>query len=725
MNQKHHRQFLSSPRLGSGPGFLLAVGLILAVMLAGGIYINRVVFDSVQKTYTELVSNIADQGQMLLDGYLHSQYRLMDLYSRVPSVRRGTFADLPQWLVEGSLDSVIPRRFSLIDAQGRGVSSDGGTFYAGDRKYFKEAIETGKGTEGPLVSRIDGANVMVIAQSMHPDKSQTSVLSAAIDLSSFERILEPVVGLSGAIFQIMANDGATIMAFEKPQDNPGQQKLFASRGLKTIPATLTVQVKQGNFMKPLDGAMLSLWILSLTISGLVTWAFLRALKHRQQYFLDQVKNLRALQLAHKRIKELAFLDPVTSLPNRNKAIDKISLAIKDKLPLWIVLVEIRSFSLLSATYGIHFADKVLRQTAKRLSELTGPIDKLFLGRITGTEFLLLVPERNYAQSFNKQLILLFEPPLGEDDLQVHIAVQIGACRLSEAGTTPDEVLKRSQAALLLARDKGPNQWAELTDSIVASQARRTLVQSKILQGWKQNEFQIYYQAQVSALDGSIRGYEALLRWKSADLGWVGPAEFIPLTEESGFIVSLGKWVLSQGINFALELQKRGIDATVSINVSPVQLLDQDFLERVIAMVNEAGLSPERLGLEFTESVIIHGIDQLRPSLNRIMAMGIKISLDDFGTGFSSLTTIKDLPINVLKLDKAFIDDLEVDPKAFNIAQSLVELAHHIGLEVIAEGVENSSQLTMLQKMGCDCVQGYLTGRPVDGSVLLKKIGQLV
>jgi EAL domain-containing protein (putative c-di-GMP-specific phosphodiesterase class I) len=301
--------------------------------------------------------------------------------------------------------------------------------------------------------------------------------------------------------------------------------------------------------------------------------------------------------------------------------------------------------------------------------------------------------------------------MGKRDLRLHINVHIGACRLEDSGTSPEEVIKCAETALWAARDEGPNAASELTAEAVARRQRRAELQQLLPEALVRGEFDIHYQPQVLMASGQVAGYEALLRWTSPVLGPVTPDEFIPVAEETGIIVPLGYWVLDQGIVFARKLRDAGTPAVVSVNVSPVQFLHHDFLDEVTRRIGASGVEPRYLGLEITESTLMEGIDQLGPSLRKIMASGVKVSLDDFGTGYSSLNYLKDLPLHVLKIDKSFIDALEGDDRAYHLIECIIDLAHHLGLVVIAEGIETGRQRELLAEVDCDLVQGYLTGRP--------------
>jgi EAL domain-containing protein (putative c-di-GMP-specific phosphodiesterase class I) len=307
---------------------------------------------------------------------------------------------------------------------------------------------------------------------------------------------------------------------------------------------------------------------------------------------------------------------------------------------------------------------------------------------------------------------MLKEPLGHDGLKLHVGVHVGACRLPEAGDTPDEVIRSAETAVWAAREKGQDEYSELTSDAVAHRLRRAQLQKLLPLGLDRGEFEVHYQPQVDIKTSRVIGYEGLLRWHCADLGPVSPMEFIPLAEETGFILPLGAWVLEQGLEFARTLTERGSEAIVSVNVSAVQFLHHGFLEDVERRIEASGVPHASIGLEITESTLIEGVARLRPSLMRIMERGVRVSLDDFGTGYSSLNYLKELPLHVLKIDKSFIDALGSDPRALPLIDGIIQIAHRLGLSVVAEGVESQQQFDALSGVGCDLVQGYLVGKPL-------------
>lgn len=691
--------------------FFVALTSILAATALVGALVYAVTFDTLRKAYGEMLAKTVDQGAYLVDNYLHTQRTLLALYATVPAVQEGRFTNLPVWLKETGHPGTTPKRLAILDQEGRGISTKGDRFEAGDRPYFLRARAGLSNIAGPVASRIDGIPVVVLAEPVPGDHPRAAVLTASIDLSVFQVLLGSIQGIQGLELTLTTVEGRVLASTAGPQALAPAEVLEASRPLGEASWTLKARVRVGDLLAPVRTVLFVVFLLVIAGAGLIIIFFLTGQKLRRE--LDEAREDRtqALRDAYEQIRKLAFHDTVTRLPNRNLLTRRIGEALQARTDLRVIVVALGRFRSLTTTFGMHFGDTVLKETAARLTAFAPAETGAIVGRLGGSEFLLLLPADRFGPEALPSLLGLFEEPMGKRDLRLHINVHIGACRLEDSGTSPEEVIKCAETALWAARDEGPNAASELTAEAVARRQRRAELQQLLPEALVRGEFDIHYQPQVLMASGQVAGYEALLRWTSPVLGPVTPDEFIPVAEETGIIVPLGYWVLDQGIVFARKLRDAGTPAVVSVNVSPVQFLHHDFLDEVTRRIGASGVEPRYLGLEITESTLMEGIDQLGPSLRKIMASGVKVSLDDFGTGYSSLNYLKDLPLHVLKIDKSFIDALEGDDRAYHLIECIIDLAHHLGLVVIAEGIETGRQRELLAEVDCDLVQGYLTGRP--------------
>lgn len=691
--------------------FFVSLTSILAATFVVGTLVYQTTYDTLRRSYQQILENSVRQGAFLVDGFVENQFSLLSLYASGPSVQAGQASDLPEWLTSPWQGGLNPKRLTFIDAQGRGLASTGQVFDASDRPYFQLAKRGIRNLAGPVVSRIDGQPIIVAAVPVPGNHPRAAVVSASISPASFRLLLDSLQGLAGAEFTLAEPGGQVVATTAGTKPLAGGELLSARRVLDHESWVLTARVRLADLLGPVRSIFFLVGILVVVGGVLAVVFYLNGLGHRRA--LDQAREDRtqALRDAYEQIRKLAYHDTVTRLPNRNLVIRKLGEALQAGTDLVVLVVALGRFRALTTTFGLHFGDIVLKEAGARLAAFAPTEEGCFLGRLGGSEFIVFLPAERYCSQTLPQVLGLFEQPMGRADLRLHVNIHAGACRILESGKTPEEVIKSAETALWAARDRGPHEACELDAGAVAQRLRRAQLQKLLPEAIERNELEVHFQPQVALDSGEIMGYEALLRWTSPELGAVSPVDFIPVAEETGAIVKMGYWVLDRGIEFARTLWQEEKPAVVSVNVSPVQFLHHGFLEEVARRVEASGLPHHWLGLEITESALMEGIDQLRPALRRVMDLGIKVSLDDFGTGYSSLNYLRELPLHTLKIDKSFIQALEDDDKAYRLTESIIELAHHLGLVVVAEGIESARQQELLGTIGCDLLQGFRTGRP--------------
>ena len=279
-------------------------------------------------------------------------------------------------------------------------------------------------------------------------------------------------------------------------------------------------------------------------------------------------------------------------------------------------------------------------------------------------------------------------------------------------------------SLKKAKELGKNRWVAYDEELTRELKEKEKLEQDLERALRCNEFELYYQPQMDLKDMRIIGFEALLRWPAPGQGAISPAQFIPLAEQTGLIIPIGQWVISQAASFAKELMDEGVEQIkVSVNVSPIQLFQKDFTQMVKLTLEKHQLPSGYFGLEVTESVLIERFEQVVRSLKALKEEGIVIALDDFGTGYSSLSYLQELPLDVVKIDKSFLDDMAVSRKKQGLVNSIIQLSHQLDLKVVAEGLEERVQLELLKEAGCNWGQGYYFSRPLpakDAKMFLKR-----
>ncbi len=422
------------------------------------------------------------------------------------------------------------------------------------------------------------------------------------------------------------------------------------------------------------------------------------------------------------IERLALYDPLTQLPNRRHFLERLREAIaasrKDGSAGVLVVLNLDRFKELNDTRGHQAGDEWLRQVTLRLRPLLD--EGQSLARIGADEFGLLADglppspaaAQKLATALGQRVLEAVSVPGDVAGQRYHGTASLGATVFGGVGASADEVLRHADLALSEAKAVGGNRMRHFMAQMQEAAAARASLEADLRDGLDRGEFLLHYQPQVDG-DGKLLGLEALVRWQHPRRGLVPPGSFIPLAEASGLILPLGDWVLRQAIAQLQVLAARPETAglRIAVNVSARQLHRPEFVDGVLAALAESGLPPGRLELELTESELVDDIDQAIARLGRLRAGGVRIALDDFGTGYSALNYVKRLPLDMLKIDTSFVRDLLVDPNDMAIVRTIISLGHSLGLEVLAEGVEDPAQRDVLQEIGCRQFQGYHFGKP--------------
>ena len=416
--------------------------------------------------------------------------------------------------------------------------------------------------------------------------------------------------------------------------------------------------------------------------------------------------------------QLSTHDTLTGLPNRILLNDRINtsihLARRDKKPLTLILLALNGFNEINNTLGHVIGDELIKAVAVRLQENIRNSDTL--ARIGGNGFclFLLGTGEQDVQLITKKILLSVQRSFFLSGYTLHINACLGAAIYPENGNDAFNLYRCAELAMQSAKLSGNNHWQLYDEQINVTEKCVIPHDSAMHEGIKNGEFKLHYQPVFCAQTGKLKGAEALIRWESAKYGTVSPIKFIPLAENNGLITTLGAWALRSACYQAKQWQQTSFtDLYMSVNISPRQFSQTDFLTLIKRTLSESDLSPEHLMLEITEGVLMDNPQQAINTLNQLRDANIGIAVDNFGTGYSSLAYLKRLPLTVLKIDKLFTNHLTHNNEDMAIINAIIRLAKGLGLTVVAEGVEDQEQLDLLKQSGCNLIQGYLMGRPVN------------
>jgi diguanylate cyclase (GGDEF)-like protein len=436
--------------------------------------------------------------------------------------------------------------------------------------------------------------------------------------------------------------------------------------------------------------------------------------------LEMTRHMAALALERNRLQEQlidhAYHDSLTRLPNRRLARDRISNAIKRAARasqgMAVLWIDLNRFKQINDQYGHPVGDAVLQQTAERLSGRLRSSDTL--ARMGGDEFMALIEgmsNREAAEAIARDLLEALALPMHIDELELNLTASIGIALYPEDGQTGDSLSQHADQAMYAAKF-GCCGVRAFSPEMDREPAERRELEAELNQALENGGFTVAYQP-LCLPDGSLHGFEALLRFCSPRLGNIPPCDFIPIAEETQLIVPLGEWVLREVCRQSREWQEAGHPATsIAVNISALQFARDDFADTVAQILEESGQSAEMLVLELTESIVMRDFAESARQMESLKRLGVRISIDDFGTGYSSLSYLHRLPIDVLKIDRSFIESLNEVDGTGPIVEAVLSMAHTLGLHVVAEGVETAGQLDTLRQGGCDLIQGFYFSRPV-------------
>ena len=424
------------------------------------------------------------------------------------------------------------------------------------------------------------------------------------------------------------------------------------------------------------------------------------------------------ELHQQQIRHMAYHDSLTGLLNRaglREHMDQeMVLAQSAEAAGAVLLIDIDNLKTINDNFGHPEGDAVILAVSRQITAAAGP--EAVVARLGGDEFVVVVRgilTNERAAELVEKIRCRVSKEYAVADEEIYMSVSIGVVLYPRDGAGRADTLKKADLAMYAAKQGGKNRWLFYEPKMLQDSYDRMTMTNALRRGIAEKAFYLCYQPQLNTAGDRIVGFEALLRWNNEVYGTVSPAEYIPAAEHTGLIVPLGQWILREACCFARRLSDRGeTSLRVAVNISPRQLLSDSFVADVTKSIGAAGISPTQLELEITENVFIESMAVSVDKLQLLRAMGVRIALDDFGTGYSSLTYLRRLPVDVLKIDKTFIDKIVEDSEGFCLVGSVIEIGHGLHLKIVAEGVEAADQVALLRRSGCDYLQGYFFSPPL-------------
>jgi len=440
--------------------------------------------------------------------------------------------------------------------------------------------------------------------------------------------------------------------------------------------------------------------------------------------ITSIRDVTKQKQIESKVLHQASYDFLTQLPNRFLSLDRLSTSIehakRNNNKLAVMYMDLDDFKRANDLFGHQMGDKVLVATAKKLKETMRSEDTV--GRLGGDEFFILVDNFDSEQSLIKianNILYAFEKPFSINKQDIVLSASIGISIYPDDGNTVEDLLVNADLSMYRAKKNGKNSFTFFENSMRDTLNRKSSIEEALKGGLERDEFYLVYQPKYQISSNTIIGFEALLRWENDEFKDIGPDEFIPLIEQIGLINDVGMFVLEN----ALKEVKNWQDITqqplhMAVNISPLHFNDPTLFQSIIQTLTKYDLSGQSLEIEITEGVLLEGTRELKETLNELKKANISIALDDFGTGYSSLSYIKDYPINSIKIDRSFIDQISKNKTHAALVKAIISLAHSLNCTVTAEGIEGHAQLEFLRKHKCDIAQGYYLSRPIKKSNII-------
>jgi diguanylate cyclase (GGDEF)-like protein/PAS domain S-box-containing protein len=446
-------------------------------------------------------------------------------------------------------------------------------------------------------------------------------------------------------------------------------------------------------------------------------------------FKGMIRDITERKRIEQQINYMATHDALTGLPNRLMFSQLLNHAIRSAQrhgkQLAVLFIDLDRFKAINDALGHEAGDRMLKEMARRFKRSLRAVD--VVGRLGGDEFIILteeVDELSQIANVAHKILATTIQPMSLQGEECRVTASIGISIYPGDGTDEQTLIKNADIAMYFAKEEGKNNYQFYSKDIQSLSKKRLSIETNLRRALERNELSLEYQAKLDFKTGMITGVEALLRWKNPSLGSITPTQFIPVAEETGLIVPIGRWVMKTACAQNVAWQREGLPPIcMAVNLSLRQLMDENLLKDIKAALDESGMAPNLLELEITESMVMHNPDRLIELLTDIKKLGVRLAIDDFGTGYSSLAQLKNFPIDTLKVDRSFIRNLPQDSDNQAITQAIITMGNNLSLTVVAEGVETQEQKDFLRGLICDEMQGFYFSKPIapdQFAVLLRK-----
>ena len=521
-------------------------------------------------------------------------------------------------------------------------------------------------------------------------------------------------------YDALVQEGATAYALAEVTVNPWDdtRRYTIARKLYEFPLAIVVGLSEAEQLAPADRIERSyIWragmasILVAVIAALLGWLSWQLQKSRARVMEERAAHAR-------NIEYLAYHDNLTGLPNRalfsRLLYQQMQHARRYEKQLALMFLDLDRFKAINDSLGHEAGDELLKKMGRRIGESLRESD--IVARLGGDEFIILLPEvteETQVTTVAGKILAAVARPFTLAEQEFHITISIGIAMFPANGEDEQALMKSADTAMYHAKEGGKNSFRFYSEKLNTDSLERLTLESSLRNALENNEFRLFYQSKQDMITGRITGIEALLRWQHPDLGLIPPMQFIPMAEENGLIVPIGRWVFKTACRQNIAWQNQGFPKlSMAVNISRRQFFDEDFLKDVGDALQESQMAPELLELEITEAILMHDMDLTIRILRDLKQMGVQIAIDDFGTGYSSLSKLKEFPLDTLKIDGSFIQNMISNTEIKSLTTALIDLGKSLGFTVVAEGVESKEQADMLRTNSVDQFQGFYINKPM-------------